>query len=147
MNNVKVVPFEVAHLKLMDIREHELTGILTLKDIEVRLEALQALGEGGTLIYKGVILGALGFFEMWQGVCEVWVIPSTHITEYGLVFAKKIKEYLQMLQQVKNFHRIQVTALADARHERWLTWLGFKSEGTLEKYSMKQQNYKIWAKV
>ncbi len=147
MSNVKVVPFDTEHLKLMDIREHELLSIFSIESMVSRLKALQSLGESGTLLYNGVILGALGFYEMWPGVCEVWVIPSTHITEYCVVFAKKVKNYLDMLQQVKKYHRIQVIALDDDLQGLWLTWLVFKSEGVLEKYSMKQQNYKVWAKV
>ena len=147
MNDVKVIPFDVEHIKLMDIREHELFGILSLDSMVSRLKALQSLGEGGTLIYQGVILGALGFYEMWPGVCEVWVIPSIHIPKYSKIFAKKVKTYLQMLQKVKQFHRIQVIALDNNQHERWLQWLGFESEGVLLKYSMKKQNYKIWSKV
>ena len=142
---IKVVPFHVEHVKLMDVRQHELQGIFKSKDIDIRLEALQQLSTAGTIIYDGRILGVMGYVEMWRGTCEVYVLPSEYIKEYGLVFARIIKSNLKMLREVQKFHRIQVTAVDDDKHKRWLEWLGFKCEGVLKKYSINQQDYKMWA--
>ena len=89
----------------------------------------------------------MGFFELCPGVCEVWVLPSKYIPKHGFIFAKIIKSNLEQLWETRGYHRIQVHALDDKIHNRWLKWLGFKCEGILEKYSTKQQNFKIWAKV
>ena len=150
MNNgyrVETIPFHVEHVKLMEVRQHELQGIFKAPNIEARLLALQKLNTGGTLVYKGCILGVMGYIELWPGVCEVWVLPSKHIEKYSSVFAKTIKYNLKQLQDVCKFHRIQVTAVDDAKHNRWLQWLGFECEGVLKKYSINKLDYKMWAKM
>ncbi len=144
---LKLIPFELEHLKIMDVRADELKNIFAVKDIEGRLRALQQLGEGLTIVYDHRVLGVIGYYEMWPGVCEVWIIPSGLVSKYSIVFARIAKRQLEMLPQVRRYHRIQVTALDDKLHNDWLTWLGFTCEGTLKNYSMNKQDYKIWAKV
>jgi len=147
MNNLKLVPFKIQHLDLMDIREHELLGAFTLKNMRQRLENIEKTCMALTILYDGRVLGVMGSIEFWPGVCEVWVIPSTHIKEYSLIFARVIKKNLKNLEDVYGYHRIQVTALHDELHNRWLSYLGFKCEGILKKFSMKKQDFSIWARL
>lgn len=146
-DKIILIPFHAEHVKLMQVRDHELRNIFAEGSIDDKLKALEMLGNGATILYDGRILGVMGFMEMWSGVCEVWVLPSEHIGRYGIVFAKLVKKNLKMLQEVKKFHRLQVTAKDDIKHNRWLTWLGFVCEGTLRKYSVNQDNYKIWSRI
>lgn len=147
MNKIKIVPFKIEHIDLMDIREHELMGVFTLKNLKQRLLAIEKITTAGTIVYEGRILGVMGSLELWPGVCEVWVIPSTHIKRYSLIFAKTIKKNLKNIEEVFEYHRVQVTALDDELHARWLTFLGFKKEGILEKYTFQQQNFAMWSRI
>ena len=147
MKKLEVIPFHLEHLKLMEIREHELNTILTVDDLESKLDNLQKVCNTGTMVYDGRILGVMGFFEMWKGVCEVWILPSKYVAQYGLAFAKKVKQNLKQLKEVHGMHRIQTTTLDDEIHNRWMLWLGFKCEGTLKNYSIHKQDYKMWSEV
>ena len=89
----------------------------------------------------------MGALELWPGACEVWVIPSTHIKRYSLVFAKLVKKNLKNLEETFGYHRVQVTALNDELHSHWLTFLGFEKEGVLRKYTLKQQDFAMWSRV
>lgn len=147
MNKIKLVPFKVEHLDLMDIREHELTGIFTIKNLKERLSKLEKICTAGTIVYEGRILGVMGSLELWPGVCEVWVIPSIHIKRYSLIFAKIVKRNLKNLEETFDYHRVQVTALDDELHKHWLTFLGFKCEGILRKYTLKKQDFAMWSRI
>ncbi len=145
MNNVKIVPFHPEHIKLMDIREHELTTVFCYTDIEERLEALQRSGACGTIVWNNVILGVMGFQDMWKGVCEVWVIPCKSIPQHSVVFARRVKKSLELLLQTGYYHRIQIHALTNKVQDRFFEWLGFEEECVLKQFSSTKQDYKLWA--
>ena len=144
---VRIIDFHPEHVKVMDIRDQELKGIFAFNKAWEGLLRLNKLATALTICYDGKILGAMGFLEMWPGVCEVWVIPSKYIEQYGVVFARVIKKNLNNLIEVHNLHRIQVTAIDDPRHNRWLEWLGFTCEGVMRNYSYQKQNLKMWSRV
>lgn len=145
MNNVRIIPFNPEHVKLMDIRGHELEAIFGYEDIQQRLEICKERGACGTIMWGNTILGVMGYAQLWKGVCEVWIIPCTSIPKHALIFAKRVKKSLKLLVETKYFHRIQTVSLDNGEHERWHTWLGFKSEGTLKQYSAKKEDFKMWS--
>ncbi len=146
-SNVRVIPFHPEHVKLMDIRDSELGVLLCFQDIEQRLKVISKYGVCGTIMWGNIILGVMGYMELWKGVCEVWVIPSKSVPEHSVIFAKRIKKSLKLLRQTKYFHRIQTTSLANKKQNRFFKWLGFKDEGDLDCYSSKKETYKMWAIV
>ena len=147
MSELKVIQFKVQHMELMDIRNHEKELIFGQPGILERLGSIESLCDAGTITYKGIVLGVMGSMEWWPGVCEVWIIPSIYVKDHGVVFAKHVKRWLQKIEEVYKVHRIQVTALDDPFHDRWIEFFGFKSEGVLKKYSRLKQNYKMWART
>lgn len=146
-NKLEMVPFHPEHVKLMQIREQELKGIFAFEKAWEGLTKLHKVSIALTMCYDGRILGSMGFLDMWPGVCEVWVIPSRHLDRYGLVFARAVKRNLQTLIDDDKMHRIQVTAIDDNRHNRWLEWLGFKCEGVMKNYSYQKQDFKMWSRT
>ena len=143
----KIVPFHPEHLNLMEIREHEMENVLSIKNSLERLEALTASGTCGTILYDGKILGVMGIFDMWKGVCEVWVLPSKNIPQHSLVFARVIKKYLKNIIELKHYNRIQVSALNDKLHNRFFEWLGFELEtpNGMKNFSFDGSNYNMWS--
>lgn len=144
---IKIIDFHPEHLNLMDVREHEIENVLALKNCKEKLELLTDSGVSGTILYDGKILGVMGIFDMWKGVCEVWVLPSNNISQHKLIFARVIKKYLKNILDLKFYKRIQVTALNEKLHNRFFRWLDFDLEtpGGMKNFSFTNCNYNMWS--
>lgn len=138
-----LVPFEISDLDKMDavIDVDEIYG-----DFKERLEAVLKRGDSKTIYYYGKILGAMGYFELWPGVCEVWIFMAKDIVAKG-IFALIVRDALNKLIDVNIFHRVQATAIDNKINESFFTKLGFVDEGVLRQYSRTKQNYKMWSRV
>lgn len=132
---VTIKPFEIEDLKLMKIKG---------ECDEQKLKKVMELGNSGTIIYGKEILGAMGYYEMWSGVCEVWCFYNEDSNHDG-VFLLIIRDALNEL--TKKFHRIQATGLKTEIGSEFFRRLGFKGEGTLKKYSISGQDYLMWART
>ncbi len=132
---VTIKPFEIIDLKLMNIK-----GEPNLQKLARVLE----LGNAGTIIYNKEILGAMGYYKMWTGVCEVWCFYNEESNHDG-VFLLVLRDAL--IELTKKFHRIQATGLKTDIGSRFFKKLGFKCEGVLKKYSTSGQDYLMWARI
>lgn len=140
-----LIDFKISDLDLMETDVDTEYG-----DFKKRVRQVIKLGEAKTISHKGIILGAMGYFELWPGVCEVWIFSTKEINESQInkgVFAYVIRDALNRFIDPKKFHRVQATAEDNIMNEYFFTKLGFVCEGLLEKYSMTKQNYKMWARV
>ncbi len=144
---IKIIEFHPEHINLMDIREHETENVLSIKNSRERIAAITENGVCGTILYDGKILGAMGVFDMWERVCEVWVLPSKNIPQHGLIFARIIKKYLNNIIDLNHYDRIQVSALNDKLHNRFFKWLGFDLEtpNGMKYFSYTGCNYNMWS--
>lgn len=146
MNKFKMIVYRPDHFDLLEIRERELHSLGIIKNGKERMDLLSQTGNCFTMMFGGKILGVVGWFELWPGVCEVFVLPTIFMFEAGRVFAKAIKIRLNVFEKVKKFRRIQVTAVKDKTHTRWLSWLGFNIEGTLKNYGPNGEDFLMWAR-
>lgn len=148
---LKAVDFHPAHLDLMELREHELknTCLKSWEDTKAKFEMLAMSGMSGTLVYDNQILCCMGTFEHWKGMCEIWLLPSKAIEKHKLVFGRFIKQQLVNLEKVGNYHRIQLTAVADDFHNKFFNWLGFTLEtpNGMKKFTKDGTTYNMWARV
>lgn len=137
---IERVPFSPGHLDIIQMRAHEFE-VLTLDGIC----GLAKSGECHTYIYRGRILCIAGKVDRWQGVAEVYIIPSVYVPIYAVAFQKAVKAQLNLWSE--KYHRLQTASIDDDRTERWMKSLGFKSEGVLEQYAPNRINYRQWSRV
>jgi hypothetical protein len=142
-----VIPFILEHLKLIELEKDDLFGTVLMTDVEKRLELFQSLGNGVTIIYKNIILGIIGFYEMWPRVCELWAAPSIYMKKYSLVYSRILKKYVEEICENLKFRRVQVTTLNNEKYNRWLKFLNFQSEGILRSYSYCGEDFKMWSRI
>lgn len=144
MNRLQVIPFQAGHATLIELREHE----RELIDVE-NLASLGERGQCATLMCDGRILGIIGFHIVFSGVIYVFVIPSIYVPLYPIPFVWTCRQYIKVLGELPalNVHRMETRSLADDNTDRWMKLLGFKCEGTLEKYTANKLDYRMWAKV
>ena len=148
---LKIIQFHPAHMDLMELRRHEIANVCydSNNENKSKFEALAEMGVAGTVVYDNKILCVIGTFDMWSGVCEVWMLPSVAIEQHKLVFGRLVKQQLNSLLEVGHYHRIQITALNDDFHNKFLNWLGFTNETPYGmKYFTKDKSfYNMWART
>jgi len=145
--NSYLVPFQVEHLDNFQMRESEVARFQADPKGGSKIEALTVYGMGATIFYKGLIIGIIGYYEMWPGVIEIWAFPSIHVTAHSMVYLRHCKRYVELVERTYSPHRLQTCSYADDIHTRWMEFLGFHEEGTLKKYTVFQEDFKLWAKT
>lgn len=148
MNEVKVVAFHERHLELLEMRETEkILGCFALGDAFERITRLAKESvQAATFLYDGRVIFCAGFFQLWPGVIEVWMIPSVHLKNCPVYFAKTIKRYVVNIAQDFKVHRMQTTSYDDAFHERWMGFLGFTKEATMKNFTFDKNSMCLYAR-
>ena len=81
-------------------------------------------------------------------MAEGWVISSKRIFDFKIKAARLIKQRTDILCAANNIVRLQTTVKEDFKVGlRFAKFLGFKSEGLMEKYGPDQTNYFRMVKI
>lgn len=146
--DMEIIMFHPKHLEVARVREHELATIFGMPNAYAFMENLANTSkQAGTFMYDGRVITCAGFVEMWPGVAEVWQIPTEYVKLAPVLFSKTLKNYVEMIAEQFKYHRLQTHSPADEMHDRWMQWLGFIDEGTLQMYTHQKQNYRLWART
>jgi hypothetical protein len=102
-------------------------------------------GPAFTLKHRGEIVASAGFYILWPGVAEVWMVTTPLVYKYPILF---IKETIKVFKMVENLYRIQGTVKSsDRRAVKFLERFGFKIEGYLRKYGPDGSDHFIMGRV
>lgn len=146
MTEVKVVGFHPRHLEVMELRSFELGGLFLLADAYDRVEKITQEGQAGTFLFDGRVVFCAGFKQVWPGVLEVWMIPSVHIKKTPISFARVLKGYIKRIAADFKIHRMHTTSFDDPFHERWMAFMGFVKEGTMQQFTQDKRNMCLYAR-
>jgi hypothetical protein len=140
-----IAPFRYEHLEVMAIRPFEREMVAVYED---KYRALASTGDGGTIVYEGVILAAFGWVQLWPGTYEVWVIPSIFVARFARVFLRTVRSYVDRLFETHPISRLQSSAIADPLHDHWMRHLGFQNEtpGGMKDYGGEGLDFNLWAR-
>jgi len=144
MSESKLVPFSPGHADLLEIRDLEVLDFG--EDVFQNAKNLANLDHSYTLIRDGRVLCIMGFWPMWAGTAEVFVLPSKYLVEYPFV-VRNLKKILQAIRTGSGFHRLQSASVDDPTHNRFMEACGFICEGKLKRYSKSGRTYKMWSIV
>ena len=147
MSKPRTIAFKKEHIELMDIRDHEMKLLNANPKFLTTLSFLENERSALTILHKGIILAILGYIEISKGVFEVWIIPSKYIHENAISFARLMWYYKNEIFDKFDWHRLQIVALDDELHNRWVTYLGFEKEGTLRSWNADKQDFNMWSIV
>lgn len=147
MSNIRQIPFKKEHIELVDIRDRENNIVQSNPNLEQRLAALEQFHSAMTLVYKGVVLGIVGYIPIAPGICEVWLIPSRYVNKYSLAFARLLRYYRDEVMPKFLWHRLQLVAPDDELHRRWAEFLGFEREGILRQWGYDKTDHVMWSIV
>lgn len=148
LKKVEIFEFNPDHLNVIDIREEEAQGVMTLPDYYERFSmAAEKSIEANSYAYDGIMLFSAGYMELWPGVIECWMVPSIHVEKYKMTFCKLLKNYVDKILREQTCHRLQATAPDDELHNRWMGFLGLKKEGVMKQYTHTKQDYAIFGRT
>lgn len=137
----RVVKFKKEHIELMNIRAHETT--LLNDDVLAKLEH-------GSIAITGVVDGRIiscgGIIPLFNGIAELWQIPSVYVSEITMRYARYIRKWLEGMKEEFKLHRMETLCLNDDLHNRWMRFLGFEREGVKRKY-LNGNDYVMWGRV
>lgn len=143
MNDFIIVPFQVADIFKIDLREHD-KQVLSLHDLAVMLSAPNSFA--GTCTSDGEIVAIIGVTVLWDGVAEVYVLPGKTLPSVGFKLVRTLMRYMDAVSKTHRLHRIQTTARDDAATEKWMKTLRFTKEGDLKQFTKNKDNYCMWAR-
>ncbi len=141
---MKLIPTKIDHFDLLELRPEESNLTQNYFGVE-KAKALVDLSMANTLMDDGRIIAIVGFYELWQGVYELWAVPSVHIEKHPVAYVRQVKRYVKQIYENFGAHRLQTTSIANHKHDKWMEALGFSYEGTLAKFGPDMLNYRMWA--
>lgn len=148
----RIVPFDVFRFMhsrpMFDYNKYPI-----LKEKGQWLIALFKMSEKAFMIenHKGELLAVIGILKMWDGVFEIYIVPTlaAHSNEKG-VFVRAVLELKKKLDKFKeefDIRRLQTIAPNDEAHNRWMEAMGFFSEGVLRNYGINCEDHRLWSKL
>lgn len=147
MNEIKsleVVPFELEHLGLIELRSIENRRYEYMKkcrDTYLKGPAYSVF-DGDSLVFCG------GVVIQWDGVGECWLICNNTIKKYMREVCFYSDNYLERIIIDSHLHRVQATVPARwSKGLRFLERLGFYREGLLRKYSADKEDYYMYSRI
>lgn len=144
---MKLIPFEPDHLLRIRVRKTPDGADQFSKEALVERAKSYMTGPAFTLENdEGEIIGCAGIKTLWPGVGEGWGVPGANIKQYGhevlAIAAIKLEELLL------GFTRVQCLVREGFETGiRFAEYLGFEHEGTLRKYGVNGETYRMYARV
>jgi hypothetical protein len=139
---VKIVPFKVEHLDVMDLREHE----QSLLSAPGRAELLEKNSIAFTAVIDGRVVLCGGVTPFLGTNADIWIVPSVYVHHYAKTVLSGVRRHLAKLADELAISRMETACLNDELHTRWMTHLGFEPEGIKKGYYM-GHDYMMWGKL
>lgn len=147
---MNVVPFDPAHLDIIEGREEEQRIIAALKKATTTHPGWFGNARSG-IDDDGRVIASAGVVMHHQGVAHAWCLLSVHARRNAWPVVRAIRAFLMDDETWDGLHRIQMDVLTNWREgERFAMLLGFERETTdrpMRKYRVDQKDAHMWAMV
>ena len=92
-------------------------------------------GPAFNLVIGSKVIASGGFYILWPGVAEAWLLVSPDVLLHPVRFVKEVRGLFLDIDKTGKMTRIQATVkVHDKRAVKFLTFLGFKIEGCMAKF-------------
>ena len=96
---------------------------------------------------EGTIYAIFGFYQLWKGNAEFFLIPSKHINKKAMVFHKVSLQFFEYVANIMKLNRLQFTVCSrNIRAVKWAKSCKFIEEGIFTKYGILGDDYIMFAK-
>jgi hypothetical protein len=141
MLNVKIVPFSIDHIDLVNHKIH----YPDLAELKSDVFIYEQAGEKGvTCLIDDKIIFCCGLKRINKKVGHVWVVPSIYCDTYKIFTYKTIKELLEKHSKEFSLHRIQTTI--EPQFIKWIEFLGFEKESILKQIKADKTDLFLYTK-
>lgn len=127
------------------LRGEELRLFLTLGNFSERTEAMVNAGPAWTLRVGGKVVTIGGCFKLWEGVGEVWQVPSIEIYKHPFTFSRIIKKFID--SYARDYDRLQTASPFDEVHHRWHEFIGFNLEAKMKYFGPHGETYGLYSRI
>lgn len=140
-----MVRFEFKHLRDMtDIRDN----IGEPQVVESTIKAYMDQGMAFTIMYDNKPVAICGAVLQWAGVAEAWFLTTHHVDNCKFYFYREVKRILAYVIKNMNLHRMQCAVECDYfKSQKWLSSMGFKSEGLMPCYGPDKKDHYRYALI
>lgn len=139
---MKLIDFDFDHLLLFDWRENEYDMYNTNSDFVNTMISMEKQGEMFTALHDGRILMIGGVIPVTKKTGYAFSAFSKHAENHKIMCGKTIKRMMHCMMEDMGLHRLTTYNLVvNGHHHKWCEWLGFKSEGVVEKYDDEGRDY------
>ena len=147
MCDYKIKEFKVTHLDNLEARDYELNDVMKLDNFYERMNMVETVGTNFSLYIKDELISCGGFIPIWQGVFELWQMPSKKVKYHIYTYSKILKKIVNDIASKHKCHRMQTVSYNDKLHVKWMSFLEFKEEGFLRQYSHMKKDYIQWGRL
>ena len=143
----QILPFRERHLENVNIAQYESRYIESLAK-GYHKTTFNHDGLSYTYISDGEILCCFGVQLLWQGVGELWMMPSDNDDMFLISHMSKISELIDIIIKDFSLNRLQIQVTVP--NERTLCFvksIGFEIEGTLKNYGPEGNDYFMLART
>jgi hypothetical protein len=145
---IEIIPFKPEHPRMMENPRNQ--GIyLGAEWMDTYLDYLPLAGPAYTGLLNDKIVGCAGIMLLWPGVAEAWMLVDHYMDRYPVELHKTMKTALTIMSDKLKLHRLQAMVSDDspAIWKKWMSRLGFCSEGVCAQFGPNREDFERFAKV
>tara|TARA_R110000787_G_scaffold118840_2_gene229778 strand:+ start:938 stop:1432 length:495 start_codon:yes stop_codon:yes gene_type:complete len=106
-----------------------------------RVNYQSQVGPAITALLNNKPVAIFGCGILWDGVGEAWAIFDEKARRYPIAMTKGAFSFFDIVEILFSLHRLQITVVSeDSRAVAWAHYLGFITEGIMERYSADQKD-------
>ncbi len=143
----KIVNYSEFHYEMIDLNPFDKEYANAFPDYGRYLKQYTQQGLAYTGLSEGTIYAIFGFYQLWKGNAEFFLIPSKHINRKAFVFHKVSLQFFDYVANIMELNRLQFTVCSrNIRAVKWAKSCKFIEEGILKNYGILSDDYIMFAR-
>ena len=143
-----IVRWQPSHLYVCELNEFDRHNLEDFAGYRDYIDSFARAGFAFSAVCDGVIYAMFGFFRLWPGTAEAWLIPSKNIDRKTVALHRGALAFFEYAAQQTNTKRVQFTVhTLNVRADRWAQRCYFQREGLLKHYGPDGADYWMYARI
>ena len=147
-HELRIEPFKADHLKLMELKDVDLSVMSHHEDYFSYIDQANDVGTAYTFFDKEQPINCWGILPYWNHVVEFWMIPDKDLPKHKMKFHKGSLKFFDLVASQLKLHRLQCTVCSsNVVAHKWIKAMYFTSEGVLRKFGTDQSDWEMYARI
>lgn len=144
----RIAYFEPDHFFKLKLNSFDKANIEEHGDTDAMISELMSKGHSFSFIKENKIIALFGFYELWKGTIELWLIPSQEIQRHKFAGHKASLRFFTFLAQKFHAKRLQfAVCCSNMLADNWANRCYFQKEGVMRKYSPDGFDYFLYSRI